>query len=329
MKRRDFIRLVGGTAIACPFTARAQQPDRVRRIGVLMATADDSDGRSRIAAFQGGLQEWGWREGHNVRIDIRWAGGNIDRARAYAAELVGLLPDVIVAGSTSALRTLRNETHTIPIVFAQVSDPVGQGFVESLARPNANITGFTNFESSMTGKWLEILKEIAPRVGRVALMFNPDTAPYIGYYLRALESAGPSLTVKPIAAPVHNPTDIESTLAALGRDAEGGLIVMPDTFTTVHRKLIVSLAAQHRVPTIYTFRYFAAEGGLISYGSDTNDLFRRVASYVDRILKGVKPAELPVQAPMKFELVINLKTAEALGLTVPPTLLFQADEVIK
>jgi putative ABC transport system substrate-binding protein len=329
LKRREFITLLGGAA-AWPLAARAQPPEPMRRVGVLMATADDAEGRLRIAAFREGLQKLGWVEGRNVQIDYRWASGDIERAKVYAGELVRLTPDVILAGSTPALRSLRDQTRTIPIVFAQVSDPIGEGFIESIARPGANITGFTNFEASMAGKWVEILKEIVPGLTHVAMLFNPRTAPGGGsYYFRSFEAVASAFVINPIASLVHVPTDIEEVITLLGKDSTTGLIVMPDTFTTVHRARIISSANRNRVPTIYTFRYFAADGGLISYGSDTADLFRRAAPYVNDILKGAKPAELPVQAPTKFELAINLKTAKALGLEIPPMLLARADEVIE
>jgi putative ABC transport system substrate-binding protein len=329
MKRREFITLLGGVAAAWPHAARAEQPDRVRRIGVLMPFAkSDPEGQRRVNAFLQGLKESGWIRGRNVQIDYYWvAGEDADRIRTYAAELVGLKPDIIVCQSTGLVAALKEQTATIPIVFAQVTDPVGNGIVESLARPGGNITGFTNFEFSMGGKWIEVLKEIDPRVARVAVIFNPDTAPHAGFILRSIEAAAPSFAAEPIAAPVHDTAGIESTLAALG--AGGGLMVMPDAFTTTYRDLIVALAARHHVPTIYPFRYMVAAGGLISYGNDALDSTQRLALYVDRILKGAKPADLPVQQPTKFELVVNLKTAKGLGLTVPASLLARADEVIE
>jgi putative tryptophan/tyrosine transport system substrate-binding protein len=326
MRRREFI--AGISATAWPLAVRGQQPGGpVRRIGVLMSTANDSDGRLRIAAFRRRLQESGWTDESNAQIELHWGNGNTDLVQRYAEQLARVGTDVLLAGSTAALVALRNRTKTIPIVFAQVSDPVGQGYVESLARPGGNITGFTNFESTMTGKWLELLKQVAPGIRSAALMFNPDTAPYFDYYVRSVETSALSLSVK--TAPVHNIVDIETALSAFGGHPDAGLVVLPDTFMTVNRKLIISLVIHYRIPAVYTFRYFAAEGGLISYGSVTDDLFSRAGSYVDRILRGEQPADLPVQQPTKFELVINLKTSKSLGLTIPPNLLALADEVIE
>jgi putative ABC transport system substrate-binding protein len=330
MQRRKFITLLGGAAAAWPLTVRAQQPERIRRIGVMMQTAEtDPEGRARLAAFTKGLRDAGWTDGRNVRIDYRWAAGSADDGRALGAELAALTPDVLLAVSTPTLAVLKQETRTIPIIFVLVSDPVGQGFIKSLSHPGANITGFTNFEFSMMGKWLEILKEIAPNTRRVAIMFNPETAPYSQYYLPQFKVAASLIAVKAMTASVHNYAEIDSIITTLGRSSDAGIIVMSDTFTLNHRDEIISLAARNRIPVIYPYRYFATKGGLISYGVDTLDLFRRSASYVDRILRGEKPADLPVQAPTKYELVINLKTAKALGLTVPQTLLARADEVIE
>jgi putative tryptophan/tyrosine transport system substrate-binding protein len=335
MNRRAFIALLGGAAAApsilWPLAPRAQQSNRMRRIGVLMGVAEsDPEGKARANAFRKGLEDSGWVDGRNVQIEYRWVAGDVDRIGNYAAELVRLAPDVILATASPLLAALLAETRTIPIVFVQVSDPVGQGFVDSLASPGANITGFTNFEFSMMGKWLEMLKEIAPGLRRVALMFNPETAAnYFRYYLAPFESAAPMFGLEPIVAAVHDDAEIDHAMGSLARERNGGLLVMSDVFTAANHEAIVASAARYRLPTIYPFRYFAVSGGLLSYGSDTIDLFRRSASYVDRILKGAKPGELPVQQPTKFELVVNLKTAKALGLDLPQTLLALADEVIE
>jgi putative ABC transport system substrate-binding protein len=331
MRRREFLGVLGSAAAAWPLTARAQQSDQVRRVGMLIGYAEnDPETQSRLAAFRQGLERLGWTEGRNVRIDYRFAPAGPDQAQLFAKELVALRPDVLVGNSTPASAALLRETRAIPIVFVGVSDPVGSGLVASIARPGGNTTGFTNFEPSLTGKWLELLKEIAPSTVRVAVIFNPKTAPGGGsFFLGPFELVARSFAVEPIAAPVTDAAQIESALAAIWREAGGGLIVMPDAFTTVHRKATIALAAQHRFPTIYPYRYEVVDGGLMSYGVDTVDLLRRAASYVDRILKGEKPGNLAVQAPVKFELVINLKAAKVLGLTVPPTLLGRADEVIE
>ena len=331
MRRREFIVLLGAAAVASPLPpVRAQPPDRIRRIGVIMAmAATDADAEPRIKAIQQGLQEFGWTEGRNIRIDYRWATVDADRIRAHAAELVGLAPDVIIGVATPVLMALRQETRSIPIVFVQVIDPVSRGFVTTLARPGGNITGFTNFDFPMGGKWVETLREVAPTVTRVAVIFNPETAPYAEPFLRLIEAAALSFNVKAFGAPVRDTAELERATSALATEPRGGMIILPDVFTTVHRDLIVELAARQRLPAIYPFRYFATSGGLISYGVDALDLFRRSASYVDRILKGTSPSELPVQGPIKFELVINLKTAKALGLNVPLQLRQRADEVIE
>jgi putative ABC transport system substrate-binding protein len=302
----------------------------MRRIGVLMGSAEsDLESVPRVTAFERGLMELGWVSGRNVLIDYRWAAGEPAHMQVLAKELVELQPDVLLASSTPVVAALGRETGTIPIVFVVVSDPIGSGFVESLPRPGGNMTGFINIESSLGGKWLELLKELAPRVSRVAVMFNPDTAPHAKYYLRPFELAAPSLAVKPSTLPVRSVSDIERAIFDLGHVPASGLIVLPDTFTTVHREVIISAAANSNVPAIYPFRFMAGDGGLISYGVDLIDLYRRAAPYVDRILKGGKPADLPVQQPTKFEFVINLKTAKALGLDISPTLLARADEVIE
>jgi ABC-type uncharacterized transport system substrate-binding protein len=330
MRRREFITLLGGVA-AWPIAARAQPPDQVRRIGVLMGYAESPPvGQAFVAAFQEELQKLGWTEGRNIRIDTRWATALDAEARQrFAKELVALQPDLILSHSTPTTAALLQQTRTIPIVFATVSDPVGSGFVASFPRPGANVTGFTNIEPTMAGKWLELLKEIAPRVNRVAFLFNPATAPYAEYYLNPFKDAARSFVAEVIAASVRDTSELESVVAAQAREPNGGLVVMTDTFTSVHRVEITSLAARYRLPAVYPYRFFAELGGLLSYGVDLTDNYRRAASYVDRILKGAKPSELPVQAPVKFELVINLKTAKALGLDVPLHLQQRADEVIE
>jgi putative ABC transport system substrate-binding protein len=329
MKRREFITLLGG-ATAWPLVARAQQPVGMRRIGVLMAYAEsDPEGQAFVTVFQEGLQKLGWTEGRNIQIDYRWASGDVESMQRLAKELVALQPDVILSHSTTTTANMLQQTRAIPIIFANVTDPIGSGFVTSLPRPGGNATGFINMEASMSGKWLEVLKEISPRVGRVAFLFNPATAPYFEYYLNPFRAAAPSLAVEAIAAPVQDKSELESMVAAQAREPNSGMIVMTDNFTTGHRAEITSLAARYRLPTIYPYRFFVELGGLLSYGSDIPDNFRRAATYVDRILRGAKPNELPVQAPVKFELVINLKAAKALGLDVPLHLQQRADEVIE
>jgi ABC-type uncharacterized transport system substrate-binding protein len=328
MRRREFITFLGGAAAMWPLAARAQQSDRVRRIGVLMAsTADDQEFQARLAAFTQALTQLGWSDGQNLRIDIRWA--TADDIRRHAAELAALAPDVLVAGTgTATVAPLLQATRTVPIVFVGVIDPVGAGFVASLAQPGGNATGFTIFEYSMSGKWLELLKEIAPNVTRVAVLRDPAIASGIGQF-GAVQIVAPSMGVVLSPVDVRDAGEIERAITTLGHSSNGGLIVTASPLATIHRNLIVSLAARYKLTAVYSARYFAAAGGLISYGGDFLDQSRRAASYVDRILKGEKPADLPVQAPTKYELVINLKTAKALGLTVPPTLLARADEVIE
>ncbi len=330
MRRREFIAGLGGVA-AWPLAARAQQPDGMRRIAALMDTEEsNSDGQARIAAFRQGLQQLGWTEGRNIRIDLRWGGGDVERTRGFAAELVHLSPDVIFAYAKAQLAPLARETRTIPIVFCGASAPVEDGFIASFARPGGNITGFTQYEPSMVGKWLGALKEIAPAVGRVAIVVNPEMAPLRGtFYLREFETAAATFGIEPITSFVHSAADIEAAMAALGQAPKGGVIVAPETFTTAHRELFIALAERNRVPAIYGLRQFPASGGLMSYGPDTVDTVRRAAGYVDRILRGEKPAELPVQAPTKFEFVVNARAAQALGLELPPTLIVRADEVIE
>jgi putative ABC transport system substrate-binding protein len=331
MRRREFIAGLGSAA-AWPVVVRAQQGDRVRRIGVLMnADENDPEGKVWLSEFTQALAELSWTDGVNLRMEVRWTSDSVDRMRVFAKELVGLRPEVILAGGTPVTAALQRETQTIPIVFAAVSDPVGDGFVTSLPRPGGNLTGFINMEASLAGKWLEMLTEIAPGVKRVALMFNPDTAPGGGtYYLPAFEAAARSLKVEPITAPVHSDAEIEMAITSLGAEPGGGLIVMPDGFMIVHSAPIILLAARKNVPAVYPWSFVVAkDGGLTSYGPDFRDIYRRAAPYVDRILKGAKPADLPVQLPIKFQMAINLKTAKALGLTVPQSILLRADEVIQ
>jgi ABC-type uncharacterized transport system substrate-binding protein len=330
MRRREVITLIGGAA-AWPLAARAQQGERVRRIGVLMGYAEsDREAQAWVAAFQEGLQKLGWAEGRNIRINTRWAPpGDAESRQRFAKELVALQPDLILSYNTPTTAALLQQTRTIPIVFVSVSDPVGSGFVASFQRPGGNVTGFTNIEPTMAGKWLELLKEIAPRVNRVAFLFNPATAPYNESFLNSFKAAAASFAMEATAAPVHNTSELESVVAALARVPNGGLIAMTDSFLNVHRAEIISLAARYRLPAVYAYRFFTELGGLLSYGNDPLDNLRRAATYADRILKGAKPSELPVQAPVKFELVINLKTAKALGLDVPLFLQQRADEVIE
>jgi len=329
IRRRAFISLLGGAA-AWPLAARAQQGERMRRIGVLMPfDENDPEGKLRYSAFTKALVDLGWADGRNVRIDLRWAGDNTNRIRAVAQELVGLQPEIILTNGTPATAALQRETPTIPIVFANVADPVGGGMVTRLDRPSGNITGFANNEASLGGKWFELLSEIAPGLKRAAIMFNPELAPYVALYMPSLETAARSLKVAPTIARVHSDAEIETAIIALGHEPGRGLVVMTDLFTFAHRESIISAAARNNVPTVYTQSVFARDGGLLSYGVDGVDIWRRAATYVDRILRGDKPSDLPVEFPTKFELIINLKTAKALGLTVPSSLLARADEVIE
>jgi putative tryptophan/tyrosine transport system substrate-binding protein len=323
--RRKFLATLGSAVAAWPLAARAQA---MRRIGVLMGlVAGDPEAQSRVVAFENGLRELGWVKGRNLSIEYRWAGdGNV--LRDHAAELLAMAPDLILCNSTPVTVALREQSGAVPIVFTQVVDPVGQGLVPNLAHPGGNVTGFTSFEFSIGTKWLEALKQTAPRVTRVALVFNPKSAPYADLFLRPVEAAAPSFSVSPIAAAVRDPADVDRVFEALAREPSGGLMVLPDISMTNYRERIIALAARHRVPAIYPFRFFAESGGLMSYGTDVAEVFRRVAGYVDRILKGTSPGELPIQAPNKYELVINLKTAKALDLEVPP-MLARADEVIE
>ena len=329
MRRREFIQIFGVVA-TWPLLARAQQPDRMRRIAVLMAFADgDQEAQAWVVAFREELQKLGWAEGRNIRIDTRWGAIDLDSRQRFAKELVALQPDLILSSNTHTTAALLQQTRTIPIVFANNSDPVGSGFVASFPQPGGNVTGFVNLEFTMANKWLELLKEIAPRVNRVAFLFNPSTATYFEYFLKPFKAAAPSFGVEAVAAPVHDKSELQSVVAAQAREPNGGLVVMPDPFMVGHRAEVTSLAARYRLPAVYPFRYFTELGGLLSYGNDPLDNYRRAATYADRILKGAKPSELPVQAPVKFVLTINLKTAKALGLTVPPSLLGRADEVIE
>jgi ABC-type uncharacterized transport system substrate-binding protein len=329
MRRREFITLLGCAAAAWPLAARAQQGDRVRRIGMLMPQDENSPlAKTFVSAFIQALAGLGWTDGRNVRMDLRWAGDDINRIRALAQELVGLKPDIILTNTTPATAAVQRETRTIPIVFATAGDPVASGIVARLDRPSENVTGFATNEASLAGKWLDLLSEIAPGLKRAAIMFNPDTAP-VASFMPSLETAARSLKVVPNTAPVHSDVEIETTIIALGREPGGGLVVIPDVFTNAHRAPILLAAARNSVPAVYWASYFARDGGLLSYGPDTVDNFRRAASYVDRILRGEKPGDLPVQFPTKFEMAVNLKTAKALGLAVAPSILLRADEVIE
>ena len=329
MKRRDVLLLFGGAAVAWPLAGHAQQPERVRRVGVLMSLPEnDPVSQPRLTAFVQALGHFGWLEGKNIRIDYRFGASDPILFKTYAAELVGLMPDVILATSSSAVAALRQLTRTIPVVFTPVADPVGQGFVQSLARPGGNLTGFSSYDAELMGKWVQLLKEVAPRVTRVAVIFNPDTAPYAPLYNRAIEAAAPSFGMTVTLAPVHDDAGIEAAIAAQAREPGGGLINFPESFSVTHRDVIVAAASRHGLPLIGTTE-FPRAGGLISYWFDAIDLHAQAASYIDRILKGASPADLPVQYPTKYSLILNLKTAKALGLTVPPAMLDLADEVIE
>ena len=328
MKRRTFIATLGGSC-AWPLVAHAQQPERMRRIGVLMNTAaDDPVGQTRIAAFLQGLQELGWSVGRNVQIETRWAAGDADHIRRYASELATLAPDVIVATGSATVGPLQQATRSLPIVFVTTVDPVGGGFVESLARPGTNATGFTAFEYGMSGKWLELLKQIAPALTRVAVIRDPEIASGAGQF-GAIQSVAPSFAVELRPIGLRDTAEMERAIAAFARPMNGGLIVTPSALTLVLRATIIALAARHKLPAIYPSRHFVSAGGLICYGPDLVDQYRRAATYVDRIFKGEKPADLPVQAPTKYELAINLKTAKTLGIDIPSSLLARADEVIE
>jgi putative tryptophan/tyrosine transport system substrate-binding protein len=326
--RREFITLLGSAAAAWPLAARAQQPERVRRIGVLTSSAEsDQEGQSSVAAFREGLRKLGWMEGRNSEIDIRWAAADVELMKRFAKELVTLQPDLILTSSTPATAAMLQQTRTIPIIFVLVADPVGSGFVASLPRPGGNATGFTPIVGSLGGKWVELLKEIAPRVARVTLLFNPPTATFIEGYLNPFKAAAASLGTEAVVAPVDDMPGLESLITTEAHEPSSGLVVIPDAFTIQHRADITALAARYHVPAIYWSRSFTEIGGLISYGPYIVDEYRRAALYADRILKGSKPSELPVQAPVKFELVVNLKTAKALGLDVPPSLLAAAEVI--
>jgi len=326
INRREFMILLGGAA-AWPLVARAQQPDRVRRVGVLMGIADDPEGQARVMVFKQALHALGWIEGRNVQFIYRWSAGDVVHARQFAKELLDLRSDVILANTTPIAIAVKDTTRTTPTVFVQVSDPLTAGVVQSLARPGGNLTGFTNFEPSIASKWLELVKRVAPNITRVAYLFNPDTAPL--FYARAVETAAPMLSVEPFAAAVHNADEMERVIEQFARASDGALLVLPDLFTATNRRSIVAIAAHHRLPAVYPARYFVASGGLMSYGIELLETYRQAAAYVDRILKGERPNDLPVQQPTKFEFAINLKTAKALGLNIPNTVLIAADEVIE
>jgi putative tryptophan/tyrosine transport system substrate-binding protein len=329
MKRREFISLLS-VAAAWPLTARAQEPSRMRRVGVLLGFVEsDPEAQPRIAAFQRELQNLGWTVGRNLQIEYRWAGSDAERFRVLAAELVAAKPDVLVAHASPSVEALARETRAIPIIFVAVTDPIGLGVAASLREPGGNITGFTMFDPLVGAKWVEFLKELSPRLARVGLLFNPQTAPGPTTFLRSIEAHARSLAIEPILAPVSKATEIEDAIATLSHSPDSALIVFPDLFMTLHRELVVALATRHALPAVYPFRYVAAAGGLISYGIDVIDLFRRAADYVDKILRGAKPSSLPVQRPDKFELVINMKTAKALGLNVPRLLFARATELIE
>jgi len=330
MKRRDFITLLGCAVLASPPTARAQQNVRVRRVGVLLPFVEaDPEGQARIAAFRQGLADLGWVEGRNIRIDARWPGADFARQQTQARELVALSPEVIMVATTTPTQALRDATRTIPIVFVNLTDPVATGVVSNLARPKGNVTGFMVYEYAMAGKWLGLLRDVAPQLGRVQLLFNPDTAPYAPFYLEAAQHAGERLALQVTAARVHDAAALEPAIAAMTGSADGGLLLIPDAFNLVNRALTIALAAKYRVPAIHYLRLYAADGGLMSYGTDQRHQFRDSATYVDRMLRGEKPADLPVQGPTKYELTINHKAAKALGLKIPEAFLLRADEVIE
>jgi putative ABC transport system substrate-binding protein len=332
MRRRQLITILGGVAVAWPLAARAQQPqDGMRKIGVLLPFADsDAESHEHLTILRDELQRLGWRDANNVQIALRWGGGDVARIAAMARELVALRPDAILARSTPVAKAILRESTDIPVVFVVVSDPVGDGIVKSIARPGGNVTGFTNVEASLAGKWLEILKEISPTIKRVAVIFDPNTSPGGGtYYSRLVENAAASFSIEALPNPVHSADDIERALTAFAKAPNGGLVVLPDVTTGAHRTQIIALSALHRLPAVYSYRYIVSEGGLVSYGVDVGDLFRRSATYLNSILRGEKPRDLPVQGPTKFELIFNLKTAKALGLTISESFLLRADEVIE
>jgi ABC-type uncharacterized transport system substrate-binding protein len=332
MRRRDVLSLLGTTAassLTWPLAARAQPSERMRRIGIMPPTSQtDPETQARLAAFRHGLEQFGWKEGRNIRFEYRWPVGDAELIKKHAAELVALAPDLILVGITPGVQALKRETRTIPIVFANVADPVGSGLVPSLAKPDGNVTGFTAVEYAIVGKWLELLKEIAPSTERVALIGSPEVV-FTKSFQRSLEAIVPSFAVNPVAAEVRDAADIERAIDAFAREPKGGLLMVPEFTASMYRALIFRLAVRHRLPAVYPFRFFAVDGGLASYGPDQVEQYRRAAGYADRILRGAKPADLPVQAPTKFDLVINLRTAKALGLDIPATLIARADEVIE
>jgi ABC-type uncharacterized transport system substrate-binding protein len=330
MRRRQFIAALGGAVAAWPSMLRAQHLDRPRQVGVLMnVVPDDPSGDADVAAFRQGLDDLGWSDGRNIHVQLRWPGGDLERVRTLAKDLVELKPDVLVARSTPTTLALRKETDAIPIVFVNVSEPIESGLAQTLARPGGNVTGFTNFESSIGGKWLQLLKEVDPRISRVAIIYNPQTAPFARLFLRSIESAAPMLSLQAIDMQVQTAADIESALATFSLTPGGSMVAIPDSFTGEHRHLMIALAARHRLPAVYAIGSATRSGGLMAYAVDSRDAMRRAAGYVDRILKGANPAELPVQQPAQFALSVNLKTAKALGLEFPPSLVATADEVIE
>jgi putative ABC transport system substrate-binding protein len=330
LRRRQFITLLGGAAAAWPLAARAQRSERTPRIGVLMPYAEnDPEAQPRVTALRQGLAQLGWTEGRNVRVEYRWSGSDAASIRTLARELVELQPDVILTESTPVTAAALHETRTIPIVFVQVGDPVGSGFVASFPRPGGNATGFNNIPLTMTGKWLELLLEVVPRTVRVMFLFNPPTAPYAQRFFEPFKAAAASIGVEAVASPAHDAAEIEAAIAAFAREPDGGLIVLPSAFMLTHRDAVIALAARHRLPAVYPFKYYAESGGLISYGNVIPDAYRQAATYLDRILRGAKPTDLPVQSAVKFELVVNVKTAKAMGLAIPESFLVRADEVIE
>ena len=327
MKRREFITLLGGAAVAWPVAARAQQGERVRRIGIFMGIADDSEGQERMVVFRKTLASLGWSEGRNVQFEYRWSPRDAAQARTFAKELVELKPDLIFCHSTPVATALRDATQTVPVVFIQVAEPVGAGLIQNWAKPGGNLSGFTNFEPSMSGKWLELLRTLIPGIIRVGYLFNPNTA--VPIYEQAVVEAAPHLSLRTVSLAFREASEIAPAIDGFAREPGGGLLVLPDISTTINREQIIAAAARYRVPAMYVFRFFAVEGGLMSYGIDVPHVYQQAAGYVDRILRGARPADLPVQGPTKLDLVINLRTAKALGLEVPPTLLARADEVIE
>jgi putative ABC transport system substrate-binding protein len=330
MKRREFITLVGGVAAVCSLTARAQQSGRTARVGVLMGIGEsDPEARPRVEALEQGFRELGWIKDKNLQLDYRWTAGDLNLAQRFAKEIVELKPDLIVVHSTPAVKALRQLTTSIPMVFALIADPIGSGFVQSLSHPGGNITGFMNVDAPMTSKWLELIVEIAPKTKQVALIYNPNTAPFYKDFLRTFDDTAPKFNVRGIATPVTDAAGIERAFKELGQLTDIAIFVLPDVFVQVHRDLIIKLAEQYRVAAIYPYRFFPTSGGLLSYGIDTVIVFRKVAEYADKILKGARPNDLPVQAPLTFKLIVNLKAAHAIGLTIPESFLLRADEVIE